>query len=208
MASQVCSALFEYLFGETFMNNRIPFRSGRGKYFKYVVIVFVILALAFVAKNLFGASDSPKEITSKLQLKEVIASKQLDKDVLIPLKDESGEQAEPVVMKIENVELRDEIIVQGQKATSVAGRSFFVVNIKLVNSLEQAVEINTRDYLRLGENGDGQWLAPDIHNDPVLVQAISTKPTRVAFPVNANVRNFRLQIGEIAGEKEVLEIAF
>ena len=168
----------------------------------------MVLVVGLIVRNSFAAgSSSIGAGEEKTVLADAIASKELNKEAPVVITDENGEDLKGVKMKIDNVELRGEIIVKGQKATSVAGRGFLVVNIKLINELEQAVEIQTKDYFRLGENGtDKEWLAPDIHNDPVLVQAISTKPTRIAFPVNVNTRKFILQIGEITGNKEKVEV--
>lgn len=179
----------------------------RQKYIKYFIAIIALIALGLVVRALFSSRATSVEETTKMTLKAATADKQLAKEFKISLKDEKGEDVEGITMRLENVEIRDEIIVQGQKANSVAGRSFLVVNLKLVNSLQQAVEINTKDYLRLSVN-ENEWLAPDIHNDPVLVQAISTKPTRVAFPVDAGLTRFTLQLGEITGDKEKVEIDF
>ena len=191
------------------MQNRFSFRDSgvaRKKYIKYLVIlIVVVVAGLFVRSAISSGTSSANE--SNTVLSKAISFKELGKVVPVVITDEDGEQVEGVNMRIDNAELRNEIIVKGQRATSVAGRSFLVLNIKISNDLEQGVEINTKDYFRLYENNEGsERLAPDIHNDPVMVQAISTKPTRVAFPVNADTRHFILQVGEIAGEKEILEI--
>lgn len=179
------------------------------KYIKYFVIFVVIVVAGLFVKNSLASvgSTSSNSGSEKNVLAKAVSSKEIGKEVPVSISDENGDSLEGVRMRIDNAELRNEIIVQGQKATSVAGRSFLVLNLKIVNELEQGVEINTRDYFRLAENDESsEWLAPDIHNDPVVVQAISTKPTRVAFPVNAGTRHFILQTGEITGDKEKLEI--
>lgn len=181
--------------------------SNKRKLLKYFVALVVLVVVGFVIRLLLLPSSASVNQSSKTSLKPALSVKQIQKDFPISLSNGKGEEILGLVMQLESVEIRDEIIVKGQKASSVEGRSFLVVNIKLKNSLEQAVEINSKDYLRLGVS-ENEWLAPDIHNDPVLVQAISTKPTRVAFPVNSDLRKFSLQLGEIAGDKEKLEIDF
>ena len=77
-----------------------------------------------------------------------------------------------------------------------------IINLKIINDLNSCVQINTKDYVRLSLNGDKNvWLAPDIHNDPVEVQAISTKLTRVGFAISTSDKNIILRIGEINGAK-------
>lgn len=191
------------------MTNRIFSRGSSTKFFKYILVLIIIITGIVVLRSVFTKSETPSSLASdKLQIKDALYRQDLNRDVKVPISGSIDEEVEPVNMKIENIELRDEIIVQGQKASSVAGRAFFVVNLKLINPLKQGVEINTKDYMRLAEGDKAEWLAPDIHNDPVLVQAISTKPTRLAFPVSSDTRNFKLQVGEISGEKEQIEINF
>ena len=126
-----------------------------------------------------------------------------------PLKDNKVEKVAEVKYMIEKAELRDEIIVQGKRATAVKGRTFLIFNLKVSNEFTQSIEINTKDYVRLSVNGnEEEWLAPDIHNDPVTVQAISTKYTRVGFPINDSDTNLIIRIGEIEGEKEKIPLEF
>ena len=104
-------------------------------------------------------------------------------------------------------ELRKEILIKGQKATAIKGRIFLIINLKIVNTLKQGINVNARDYMRLTVNGNSnELLAPDIHNDPVEVQAISTKHTRVGFAINDNEKNYVLQVGEIDGGKESIKL--
>jgi hypothetical protein len=182
------------------------------KYVKYVVVVIVFIGVLLAFRALLQNRESNStnvagvNTSTKVELKAARAHQDLNKDINIEISGIEEEDGK-VTMQVENAELRDEIVVQGQKASSVSGRTFLVLNLKLTNGLKQAVEINTRDYLRLamGEQKD-EWLAPDIHNDPVAVQAISTKPTRVAFPIDDNIRHFVLAVGAISGDKENIEL--
>src|SRR3989338_8178820 len=89
------------------------------------------------------------------------------------------------------------------------GKLFFIVNIKITNNLDKNLQINSRDYVRLVTNGnDAEKIAPDVHNDPVDAQAISTKTTRIGFAINDTDKDFVLQIGEIKGQKESISINF
>jgi hypothetical protein len=75
--------------------------------------------------------------------------------------------------------------------------------------LDKGIEINSRDYVRLIVDGNTkEMLAPEIHNDPVEAQAISTKYTRVGFPINTSDKNLVLQVGEINGPKQTIKLEF
>ena len=104
------------------------------------------------------------------------------------------------------MEKRTEIYVKGQPAKALAGKYFLIFNIKFINQLDQGIKINARDYLRLSVNNSKDWLAPNIHNDPVEVQAISTENTRLGFVINTTDKNFTLQVGEIKGKKQTIKI--
>lgn len=110
---------------------------------------------------------------------------------------------------LDSAELTNQIVINGQRAFAVPGRQFLLVNLKLTNSSTQDVTINTRNYVRLTANTTSkEWIAPDIHNDPVVVQAISTKYTRIGFPVNSGDKNFTLQVGDITGSKKDIKVDF
>jgi hypothetical protein len=49
-------------------------------------------------------------------------------------------------------------------------------------------------------------LAPEIHNDPVEVQALSTKYTRLAFPIDDTYKDLTLYVGEINGHKDAIKL--
>lgn len=174
---------------------------------KAVVLILGLLILVLVIRSIRvggGTTDSSGRVT----VKGAKATSDLNREFSFPVRSDSGDEITSIKFVIEKVELRDEIVVQGQKATAVEGRTFLILNIKITNDFDSALEINTKDYVRLSVNGRGEWLAPDIHNDPVEVQAISTKQTRLGFPVNDTDKNLRLKIGEIDGQKEEVEISF
>ena len=145
---------------------------------------------------------------SEIKVKGAKAFQDANKEYSFPLIDADGNEVSRFKFVVEKVELRDEIIVQGKRATTVSGRTFLVVNLKITNEYNQRIEINTRDFVRLAISADKvEWLAPDIHNDPVEVQAISTKYTRVGFAINDSDKVLTLRIGEINGQKEEIALS-
>ena len=174
------------------------------------IIRFALLALVviFVGNYLINRQSGTSDVSdNRKEVQGAKASQELNKEMSFPLKDASGEEVSRIKFVIEKAELRDEIVVKGQKATAISGRTFLIFTLKVTNEHNQAVEIDTRDYIRLSINGNGEeWLAPDIHNDPVEVQAISTKYSRVGFPIDDGDTDMTLRIGEINGDKEDVSI--
>ena len=181
------------------------------KIFK-ISLLYIVLAIIVLAGLIFtiaGVRKSAATTVAQVQIAGPKATETLNREFDFPLTDSTGKQVGSFKYIIESVDLRDEIVVKGQKATAVKGKTFMVINLKIVNELNQGVQINTKDYVRLSVNGDkNDWLAPDIHNDPVEVQAISTKLTRVGYAISNTDKNIILRIGEINGAKTEVPIKF
>lgn len=173
-----------------------------------IIIIIVLLGLLALRKGTQNQSSSIAQTASgQVDVQKPKATKTLNKTFQFPLKDDSGKQVSTISYTIQSVELRDQIIVKGETATAVKGRTFAIVNLKLTNNYTKSVQINARDYVRLILQGSSEKLAADIHNDPVEVQAISTKYTRIGFPIDDSDRKFTLQVGEITGPKQDIKIS-
>jgi len=179
-------------------------------YIPVAIIIFIVIALGLLSlrkngstSNVTGRSAAAEQVS----VQKARASQTLNKTFKFPLKDDAGKEVSTVTYTIQNIELRDQIIVKGETATAVKGRTFAILNLKLTNNYTKSIQINARDYVRLILNGSTEKLAADIHNDPVEVQAISTKYTRIGFPIDSDQRKFILQIGEISGAKQDVKIS-
>lgn len=178
-----------------------------------IILIFLVGAMIFgfwfkktmSDKNYIAASSTGDQE----KVTPPYATKQLDREFSFPLRDDKGKEVSTFKYIVQNAELTREIIVKGQKGTAVKGRTFLIINLKINNDSKQRIQINSRDYIRLMVNGnDKELLAPDIHNDPVEVQPISTKFTRLGFAINDSDKNLKLQIGEIEGDKQFIELSF
>lgn len=120
-----------------------------------------------------------------------------------------GKGLKKLTYTIESADLTNDIIVNGQRIQSTNGKIFLVLNIKINNDNPQGIQINSRDYVRLaaGTNSN-EWWAPEIYNDPIEAQAISTKLGRLGFTVDNKQKEFKLRIGEISGDKRDIIVKF
>lgn len=170
-------------------------------------VVFVGLILFMIIS--FFRTDTKSSIAqnSKVTVKKANGSHMLNKSFTFKVKDNNGKDTN-IKFLVENAELRDEIIVKGHQATAVSGRTFLIVNLRITNDSNTPVEMQAKDYVRLTTNNSSDKLAPDINNDPVQIQAISTKPTRVGFPINTTDKDLVLQVGEITGRKDEIQLTF
>ena len=188
-------------------NSRVKKNTFSSKKFFKLGKLLLLIILSFGILNIFmkviSSKPSSRETVEKVEVMGAKAAQELGREFLFPIRDDSGEELSKLKYIIDQVELRDEIVVKGQKLTTVNGKTFLILTLKIVNEYEKPVDINTRDYVRLTVNGnDADRLAPEIHNDPVKVQAISTKFTRVGFPIDEGDNVLMLRVGEIEGDKE------
>lgn len=193
--------------------SRFSFLGNYKKYKKFVfyfVLVLLVAGIALLAKSmLYKNQASVAYSDSRTEIPGAKNSINIEREFTYPIKDSKGQEVSRIKLVIQNAELRDQIVVKGKKATSVKGRTFLIINMKISNEYNRSIELNTSNYIRLSVNNNEQeWLAPDIHNDPVTIQAISTKYTRVGFPINDTDKSLKIRVGEIEGEKQVININF
>lgn len=173
--------------------------------------IIVIAAIVNVVRSLPNAKSSEQTVAPATTSPNALATVNLEKKFDFPLRDEKGKEVGSFEYVIQSATLQKQIIVQGQRASAVNDRIFLILNLKLTNSLKQTIQLNTRDYLRvIVQSNKNEQLAPDIHNDPVEVQAISTKYTRVGIAIDEeDARKLvQLRVGEIDGDKQNIDLNF
>ncbi len=187
-------------------NNKIPNRKTIGLILGALVIALVSfmtgLSVGKGLSHVLGVNDQRADAPAAK------AHQTINKEVAISLKNSKNEELTKVKYLVQSAELQDEILIKGQRARAIKGRTFLIIDIKVTNTYTQAIQLNTKDYMRLTINNQTERLAPDIHNDPVQIQAISTKYTRVGFPINDTDKNLVLHVGEINGTKQDIRITF
>ncbi len=198
-------------------NIKSKLSSGRNgnKFKNYLPIVIVAIvalgAIFFVGKFITSAiaNSHANSVDNRVELKGPRAKMTVNKTFEFPLKDDKGKTIATLKFLLGDAELRDEIILQGQKAVAVKGRTYLITTIKLTNSSDKFIQMKVRNYVRLNVNGNkDEWLAAEIHNDPVEVQPESTKQTRLGFPINDTDKDLILRVGDLEGKKESIPLNF
>ena len=192
---------------EQLRNVRFP-KFNKKNIFKYVLPVLLVLVAVFIVRQALSPKPLAGGVVSISDTKP-LSTMAINREFKFPLRDGKGKEVGKLSYTMKDAELRKQIIVKGQRATAVNGRIFLIINLKLANELSQGLEVNSRDYIRISVNGNTKELfAPDIHNDPVEVQAISTKNTRVGLAINESDKNIEIRVGEINGEKQNIKLEF
>jgi hypothetical protein len=140
------------------------------------------------------------------QAVQPVASQTIDRVFPFSVKDKTGKVITTFNYKILNAQLTNEVIINGQKYNPIPGKTFLVVNLEITNNYTQTITIQPRDYVRIIMNNSEEKLAPDIYNDPVDVQAISTKPSKLALAISTTDTNIKMQVGEITSTKTIIPL--
>lgn len=163
--------------------------------------VILLVAIAFLLGRAVPGNDP------RLTAPKALATQTLNKTYEFPLKDDSGNTVSHIAYTIQTANIQDSFIYQGKVAQAVKGRTFLIFNLKVDNPYTKTIQINARDYIRVRVNGTKEQLAPEIHNDPVEIDAKSTKYTRVGLPINDTDKDLEVLVGEITGTKKTLHLS-
>lgn len=171
---------------------------------KLVIGILVILLLfggyrILIARNNDKGQQPAKGVTAKVD-------KSFDFAAL-------NSQAKPVVnkikLKIADVEKTNQVLVRDQTYTAKNNKLFLIVNLELKNDATIPLNILPGDLVRLTVGTDEEnKFAPDLHNNLVLVSALSTKLDRIGFVIPQEAKNFKIYIGELEGKKEIVDVNF
>lgn len=168
-----------------------------------IIIVLIILALAafrfLLARRYSPSTPKPK-----------VVAVSVDKSFEFPALSNQGKPTgNKIRLKIAQVEKTNQVIVKDQTFTAKNNKLFLIVNLEMKNDATAPLNLLPGDLIRLTyNNDDNNKYAPDLHNNLVLISAISTKLDRVGFVIPDGARNLKLLIGELEGKKESIAVEF
>ena len=112
-----------------------------------------------------------------------------------------------LLVTINGADIDNSLLIQGKRARTREGKTFLIINMEVENEFQVPLYIFPVDLLRLVRE-DGKKIAPSVHQGTVEIRPISTKKSNVGFVIDPDEKNFKLEIGELSGEKQLLEISF
>lgn len=172
---------------------------------KKLIIGILVLLVVFVG---VGWVRGRKPIVKQEAAKTITTS--VDKNFDFPALNNQGKLIynTKIKLKITNVEKTNQVMVKDQTYTAKNNKLFLIVNLEVKNDASQAVNILPGDLIRLSYNEEDNKFAPDLHNNLVPIAAISTRIDRVGFVIPADIKEFKLYVGELEGKKETVKVGF
>lgn len=171
-----------------------------------IAVVVLLLVVSFASGRYFAPNSSFGVSDKRADAPTPLATQNLNTEFKFPLKDDKGKEVAQISYLVETANLQDSFIFQGKLAKAIKGRTFLIFDLKITNPYTKTIEINAKDYIRVKVNNSSEQLAPEIHNDPVQIQAKSTKYTRIGLPINDSDKNMTILIGELTGKKETIKL--
>lgn len=180
-------------------------RNIRRNHIVYAVVA-ILIVISFWAGRQLGPNANIGLSDNRTEAPKAIATQNLNKEFKFSLKDDKGKEVAKISYLVQTANLQDAFIYQGKLAKAVRGRTFLIFDLKITNPYTKTVEINAKDYIRVKVNNSSEQLAPEIHNDPVQIQANSTKYTRIGLPINDADKSLVILIGELQGNKQTVKL--
>ena len=107
-------------------------------------------------------------------------------------------------VEVTSVQKAESVLVQGQRVAARNNKEFLVLNMEISNNYNVPLYTYPVDSFRL-INVDGKKFAPTAHQGNVEVRPQSTKTSNVGFVVPIGSKKFKVEVGELNGEKTILE---
>ncbi len=166
---------------------------------KRIVFVIVALLAAFGLYTIFfGSSNINSAPTKILPLKQTFSVVALTKDG----KTTNGN----FKVDVTGAYRADSILIQGSNVIARNGKDFLVINMELSNPYNLPLYNYPVDSFRL-IGVDGKKYAPTAHQGNVEVRPQATKTSNVGFIVPKEIKKFKVEVGQLTGDKVLLEFS-
>lgn len=178
--------------------------SGIGSIFKKIVskpkrIVFIVVAiLAVVGLFSIFSNRSDNSAPSVLALKQSFT---------VNAKTQDGRSTNGT-LKIDVIGTYKDssLLVQGTRVSARNGKQFLIINMEITNQYNLPLYTYPVDTFRL-VTADGKKYAPTAHQSNVEIRPQATKSSNVGFIVPLDQKKFKIEVGELTGDKTLLEFS-
>ena len=132
----------------------------------------------------------------------------LDREWNFVASDRTGTPLETkIAFSLISAEKTNQIYVKNKPVRTTPDKGFLVLSLELENSTGERVYFYSSDYVRL-LGLESKKFEADFRNPRFEIAPFSTKKDKLAFLVDAKEKNFQIQVGEITGTIETININF
>ena len=160
-----------------------------------LIIVFIAILIAIGVWAQSGIGGNPQ------------ANINQDFSVQARTKDKLRVRDTDLLVTLTNTTINNTLLIQGKRASTREGKTFLIINMEVENQFKVPLYIFPIDLLRLVRE-DGKRIAPSVHQGTVEVRPVSTKKSNVGFVIDPNEKDFKIEVGEVSRDKQVIEISF
>lgn len=179
---------------------------------KFILLISVVFVITVVSGWYFLSRDqetsAPQTGSVKGSSQATLDEIQVERTLTFPGLDPQNTQQPKgtIEMSIPRARKLSQVQVKGEPIDAPENKVFLALDLELSNSGQEALGFFSRDYFRLLKNG--KPYAPQFYNRGVGIAPVSVKNDRIAFLVEKDEKIFQIQVGELNGEKEILELRF
>lgn len=193
-------------FKEKFSSFSSKFKKGPKIGIAVAVVLLLVVGVIFVSTRNGGATSVVSGIKDSGTDYSPDSTVAINKTIEIPIRNQDGsDTGDKLKISFSNVEKAKRVLIKSQGATARDGKAFLILNMEIENKTTNQLTVRPVDFIRLLES-DERSFAPDVHNDDIEVEAISIKKTRVGYIVDDAQSSFKFAIGELSGNKDIIEV--
>jgi len=167
--------------------------------------LFIILVVALVLGFFFFKKIQTRRSPQFQPFQKTVT---LDRKWDFVASDRTGAPLETkITFSLMSSQKTNQIYVKNKPVRTTPENAFLVLSLELRNDTDKRVYFYSSDLVRL-LTPDGKKFEADFKNPRLEIAPFSTKKDKLAFLVSASQNNFQIQVGEITGEKETININF
>lgn len=172
---------------------------------KKVLIVILVVALLLILSQILKKGKTDTSSSLETRESQTTAKANINKTFTFDARDAKS-AAKAITLTFTSVERKDEIKVKSKTKRASNGKDFLFVRLEIDNKYTQKVAFTPNEIIRLEK--DSKLYAPDYHNGRLILEPLSVRNDSVVFTVNANLKEFSFQVGELEGEKQKILVKF